>query len=404
MASARTLIPLTVAAIAGAAQAQLPEGDGRKIVETACVQCHELGRVTSAGYSAAEWRNVLAMMKNVGMALSAPQTETLVSYLSLHFPEKPRPDAVILKGGASADIAEWSVPTEGSRPHDPLIARDGSLWYTGQFANLLGRLDPRTGEFREYPLKTPQSGPHGLVEDSQGRIWFTANSKGYIGMLDPKTGGVKEHPLGDPEARDPHTLVFGPGGRIFFTVQGGNRIGRLDPATGEVKMVTSKTPRSRPYGIVLNSKGVPFVVLFGTNKVARVDPDTLDIREYALPDAGARPRRIAITSDDRVWYSDFARGYLGVLDPESGKVAEWKSPGGPRSQPYGMLSDRDVIWYSESGVKPNTIVRFDPKNESFQTWPVPSGGGVIRHMMHVRDGELGIACSGMNRVGIVSVR
>ena len=403
MTTARTLA-FAMAALAGAAHAQLPDGEGRKLVETVCVQCHELGRVTSAGYSLEDWRNVLAMMRNVGAPLSDAQAQAVSAYLAQHFPEKPRPAAVLLKGGARVDIAEWAVPTDGSRPHDPLMARDGSLWYTGQFANLLGRLDPRTGDFREYPLKTPQSGPHGLVEDSQGRIWFTANSKGYIGMLDPKTGDVKEYPLGDAEAKDPHTLVFDARGRIFFTVQGGNRIGRLDPATGEVKMVVSKTPRSRPYGVKVDSKGVPFVVLFGTNKVARVDPETLDIREYELPDAGARPRRIAITSDDRVWYTDFARGYLGVLDPATGKVTEWKSPGGPKSQPYGMLADRDVIWYSESGVKPNTIVRFDPKGATFQTWAVPSGGGVIRHMTHVRGGELGIACSGVNKVGIVAVR
>ena len=27
-------------------------------------------------------------------------------------------------------------------PHDPLAASDGSLWYSGQMANVLGRLDP----------------------------------------------------------------------------------------------------------------------------------------------------------------------------------------------------------------------------------------------------------------------
>jgi virginiamycin B lyase len=174
------------AAVAAAAQAQLPQGEGRKLVETQCVQCHELARVTGAGYSEAEWRDKLAMMKNVGAKLT--DEETLVAYLAKNFPEKPMPSAVLLSGPARVEIREWTTPTAGSRPHDPLLARDGSLWYTGQFANLLGRLDPRTGEIREFPLKIPQSGPHGLVEDAQGRIWFTANSKGYVGALDPKTG------------------------------------------------------------------------------------------------------------------------------------------------------------------------------------------------------------------------
>ena len=83
-------------------------------------------------------------------------------------------------------IKEWVVPTLGSRPHDPLAAADGTIWYTGQMANILGRLDPSTGAIKEYPLKTPASGPHGLVDDQAGHIWFTANFAGYIGELDPR--------------------------------------------------------------------------------------------------------------------------------------------------------------------------------------------------------------------------
>ena len=64
---------------------------------------------------------------------------------------------------------------------------DGSLWFTEQMVNKLGRLDPKTGEFKEYPLvERKNSGPHGLVADRDGNIWFTANFGGYIGKLDPR--------------------------------------------------------------------------------------------------------------------------------------------------------------------------------------------------------------------------
>ena len=75
-------------------------------------------------------------------------------------------------------MKEYDVPTANSRPHDPALAPDGSLWYTGQGANKLGRLDPKTGVFKEFPLKTPNSGPHGLVAGKDGHIWFTAISAG----------------------------------------------------------------------------------------------------------------------------------------------------------------------------------------------------------------------------------
>src|SRR5882762_7966027 len=88
---------------------------------------------------------------------------------------------VLVAAGPQVSIREFDVPTPRSRPHDPAVAPDGALWYTGQMANKLGRLDPANGKFKEFPLKTPASGPHGLVADAQGNIWFTAISKGYIG-------------------------------------------------------------------------------------------------------------------------------------------------------------------------------------------------------------------------------
>jgi virginiamycin B lyase len=384
-----------------AAQITLPDGPGKELVSKNCGTCHAMSRVTEAGYAPEGWRNNIHSMMNVGAKVPAGEIDAMVAYLAKNFPEKPRPAAVVVPGDAKVSIREWFVPTAGSRPHDPLPTADGALWYTGQFNNVLGRLDPRTGTFREFPLKTAQSGPHGLTADRNGNIWFTANSKGYIGKLDPATGAVTEYPMPDPAARDPHTPIFDRDGILWFTVQSGNFVGRLDPKSGEVKLVASPTPRSRPYGILVNSKNVPFWVDFGTNKVASIDRDTLAIREYALPDPASRPRRIAITPDDAVWYTDYARGYLGRLNPATGLVDEWPSPGGPKSQPYGMLNDGDVIWYSESGVKPNTLVRFDPRTQKFQSWIIPSGGGVVRHMVRAPDGKFALALSGVNGVALV---
>ena len=86
-------------------------------------------------------------------------------------------------GTLNVQIQEYEVPTPKSPPHDPAVAPDGSLWYTGQGANKLGRLDPKTGEFKEYPLKTPNSGPHGLVADKDGNIWFTRPSSASSVLL-----------------------------------------------------------------------------------------------------------------------------------------------------------------------------------------------------------------------------
>ena len=300
-------------------------------------------------------------------------------------------------------IREWSLPTPNARPHDPAVGKDGALWFTEQQGNKIGRLDPATGAIREFPLKTTNTGPHGLVADNDGNIWFTGNYSGLIGRLDPRTGNVTEYKMPDPLASDPHTPVFDSRGILWFTVQGGNMVGRLEPRTGKIDLKRVPTKEALPYGMGINSKGVPFFCEFGSNKMAMIDPKTMDITEFALPE-GTRPRRMAIASDDKVYFTDFELGHLGRLDPTTRAVKLWTSPGGSRSSPYGMTITPDgMVWYSESGVNPNTIVRFDPRTESFAEAQIPSGGGVVRNMAATTDGRVYIACSGENKVGIVTL-
>ena len=179
----------------GGAPVNLPEGPGKEVVQGLCSSCHSSNLiVNSGGYTREGWHTLISTM----IALPSDQSATVEEYLAKNFPEQPRPPAVVIPGPANVNFKEWAVPTLGSRPHDPLAAPDGSLWYTGQFANRLGRVDVKTGSIKEYPLTTAQSGPHGLVADNEGNIWFTANSKGYIGKLNPQTGDIAEYKL--PEA------------------------------------------------------------------------------------------------------------------------------------------------------------------------------------------------------------
>ena len=404
--SPRTVSPLAAVLLCWALSARaedFPDGKGKEMVAASCTGCHTFASRVGAGYTPAGWRTVMRMMINHGVPIPPEQIQPMTAYLIENFPEKPKPRGAVIPGPARVSMKQWQVPTPGSRPHDPLAASDGSLWYTGQMANVLGRIDPKTGRIREYPLKTPHSGPHGLVEDGAGTIWYTANAVSAIGKLDPRSGAVTEYPMPDPEARDPHTLIFDRGGILWFTVQNANRVGRLDPKSGEIKLLTPPTAKSRPYGMAVDSKGAVFFVQFGTNKVGRVDPATLEIREYPLPDEASRPRRIAITSDDLVWYTDFSRGYLGRLDPSTGEVTEWQSPSGPKSEPYGISAIKGALWYSESEAKPTTVVRFDPKTEKFQSWPIPGGGNIVRNTDVTREGNFVLANSLNNQVTLVKI-
>ncbi|WP_410967330.1 hypothetical protein, partial [Salmonella sp. SAL4436] len=75
------------------------------------------------------------------VSLPNDQSSLVAEYLGKNFPERGRPKPVVIPGAAKISMREWAVPSLGSRPHDPLATPDGSIWWTGQWANVLGRLN-----------------------------------------------------------------------------------------------------------------------------------------------------------------------------------------------------------------------------------------------------------------------
>jgi virginiamycin B lyase len=281
------------------------------------------------------------------------------------------------------EIKEWAVPWGATtRPRDPYVAGDGSVWFVGQRGDYVAALDPRTGNFDRFDLD-PGTGPHNLIVTEDGIVWYAGNRAAHIGALDPATGEIEKISMPDPEARDPHTLVFDSRGDIWFTVQGGNRVGKLDVRTRQVHLVEVPTEAARPYGIVVDADDRPWFTEFGSNKIGTVDPATMELEEIDLPRPDARPRRIAITSDGATWYVDYAGGLLGRIDRASGNIREWPVPAGSSSRPYAMaVDDADRLWFVETGPDPNRFVGFDPAiEEFFSVTEIGSGGGSVRHMV-----------------------
>ena len=178
---------------------ELAEGQGRELVQTVCFSCHTAFNIVgSAGYSSPEqWREVFSTMVHLPDA----QANTIARYLAEHYPAQPGRAPVLIDGPVDIDIQEWQAPTLGQRSRDPVEAPDGSIWWTGMYASLVGRLDPTTGKMEEYKLPVTAR-PHSIVPDKDGYIWYTGNSNGTIGKLDPATGLVTQYTT---RASDPHS-------------------------------------------------------------------------------------------------------------------------------------------------------------------------------------------------------
>jgi virginiamycin B lyase len=384
--------------------APLPAGEGKELVEAVCAACHPSDQITrSSGYTRDGWQALIGSMLDVS---ASPHMETLTTYLAEHFPARTHLQPTLVPGTATITLREWLVPTRGQRARDPVQAPDGSIWWAGQWGNLVGRINPATGDMREYQLPAGAK-PHSVTPDQDGNIWYTGNGNGTIGKLDPRTGVVTEYHMPDPAARDPHTAVFDHQGTLWFTLQLSNMVGRLLPATGEIKLVTMPTPKSRPYGIMVSADGNPWVACNGSNCLVKVDAQSMALQEYRLPDPQTTVRRLDIASDGMIWYVNSSQGRLGRLDPHTGQVKEWPSPSGPKSHPYALAIVDGIVWYNESGQRPDALVRFDPATERFQSWPIPSGdiyAGIVRHMRPTREGNLLIHQSSTNRIILVTLK
>jgi virginiamycin B lyase len=279
-------------------------------------------------------------------------------------------------------IDEWTVPWEKSRPSDPFVDGNGQVWFVGQAANYIARLDPLSGKFARFEVDSGTS-PHNLVVTADGTVWFAGSGNGIIGELDPATGRVTRHRVGQVGAMDPNTMVLDRRGQLWFTAQESNRVGRLDTKTGEFRIVRVGREGAKPYGIVVDGKQLPWVALSGMNYLIQYNPATLGGYPFALPNAATRVRRLAATSDGKIWYGDYARGMLGRLDPSTRETKEWPLPSGAKSQPYAMaVDDRDRVWVVETGVRPNRLVGFDTKTLTVvANVPIAkSGGGTVHHM------------------------
>lgn len=388
------LIANTVTAQPPGRAVELPDGPGKELVQTACSTCHGVNMITgAAGYATAEeWRRVFSTM----IELPDAQADTIATYLAAHFPADPSRRPNLIAGDVSIEITEWQVPTLGQRSRDPAEAPDGSIWWTGMWASLAGRLDPATGLMEEFRLP-PSSRPHTVVPDADGNIWYTGNSNATVGKLDPNTGLITEYKT---QARDPHSAAFHPNGNLYFTAQGAGVMGRLNPATGEVTEVPTEP---RPYGIKVGPDGSLWIAHNGTNKIARMHPDTMELQFYEVPDPRTRIRRLDLDSNGIVWFVNSTLGKIGRLDPDTGDIVQWDSPSGPSSHPYAIAVIDDVVWYNESGMRPDALVRFDPETEKFQSWAVPSGVGIIRNVWVTKDKDLLIHQSSSNHIGLVKI-
>jgi virginiamycin B lyase len=378
-----------------------PPDPARPLLEKTCIYCHGRnfipGRTWTAEsasaaidmMSVADEKTIRAVMIPPG-TLSDADRKSIVAYLAKHYPpgsprralkvdaEFPLDEQAL----ARAMYIEYYLPLDPKldakntqrRGQDPYFDKDGNVWYTDRSVpNRVGRLDPRTGAFKDYPLPDPEADPHGLVVDAEGQV-FWAETRGYhLGRLDPDTGEMVRYPMdssGKYQGRG-HTPVVDSQQNIWYTVIAGDMLGKWDRKTAKTKVWKVPTAGASPYGIVLDKdeKNV-WIAEFRGCKVARFEIATETFTEYPALTQPCLIRRLSLDLQGNVWYAVFSGGQIGKLDPKTGKIVEYKVPM-PFSEPYDIWPDPfGYMWFSDGG-QGGAAIRFDPKTEKFTYFPTP---------------------------------
>jgi mono/diheme cytochrome c family protein len=95
-----------VAAQGGAAPS-LPEGKGKELVATRCVNCHDLNTAVAIRTDAAGWKEAVTRMVGNGAQIASDDVAVIVAYLAEHFGSTAKPagqTASSLPDGPGKDV------------------------------------------------------------------------------------------------------------------------------------------------------------------------------------------------------------------------------------------------------------------------------------------------------------
>src|SRR5271155_4932967 len=81
----RLALTVALATLSMAVPQELPEGEGRKILEERCVGCHSLKPVVSLKQSHDTWKTLIVKMMAYGAQLNGKEVDVATDYLTKYF-------------------------------------------------------------------------------------------------------------------------------------------------------------------------------------------------------------------------------------------------------------------------------------------------------------------------------
>jgi cytochrome c5 len=118
----RLILTVALGTLSSAAPQELPEGDGKKLIEERCASCHSLKSVVSLNQSQGEWKKLVARMVGYGAQLDGKEADVATGYLTKYY--GPRSSAAATKQESPEEkIAKRYIEGICSSCHDAGLIR-----------------------------------------------------------------------------------------------------------------------------------------------------------------------------------------------------------------------------------------------------------------------------------------
>src|SRR5260221_5869128 len=238
-------------------------------------------------------------------------------------------------------ITEYDLPNPLIQPHDVVLDREGSVWYSDFGQMFLGKMDPKTGKVTQYPIPVVKPGwSEGTLDleiDRDDNPWVGVMYQSAIAKFDKKSG--KFRMWSTPKEWDTdagqlgHIAIEGThsDNKVWIKNSDCGHIYRLDLASDRMENLGAfKDPKSGKrigtYGIHSDAQNNAYLLDFAAGNIVRIDAKTRNAIVYPTPTPDSRPRRGRVDHEGRLWVAEYQGNAIGMVDPRTQRITERKMP------------------------------------------------------------------------------
>jgi virginiamycin B lyase len=299
-----------------------------------------------------------------------------------------------------------------AKPHDVQMGPDGWVYYNDFNDNVIGKLNPKTGETKEfrYPYMGEKDsftpiGNRTMMHDGKGKFYLGTQNQLGPAIFDSKTETFDLYKFSGAMTVAESSHVDG----WAWNGGAGAQLSRVQfKGNGQIvrEMVRAEGGSLGAYDIAVDSKNNVYGADRTSPAIWKVDAKTLKATFYPIPAAprggegslGGGMRRATIDSKDRMWWGGFDGGFVGMLDTKlaADKAMKLFPLSMPWFQPY--IAENDDAGYTWTGsISADRVARMNEATGEWTIYLLPRETN-LRHI-HVQrpvNGGLSSLWVGMN--------